>query len=317
MTTINPSTPTIRTLAAAGEARSASRIDAVAKLGALGMVGVLAIMFARVAQLQLSPGQKLVPFISERITTIRENAPPGDVKDRRGIPVATAKFGYRVFVDPIDFPNPPGEAINMLAEALGVPAPELAKKIVPAMDGNQELIDARSDENPPEETGRFKRFVPISKVLEDWRVDAVKGLRINAKPIPGVHLETRPVRVYTAAALAANVVGMVGADMAGLSGAERIYGSLMLPAPGFLRYVRDARGEPMWIFPGGYTPPERGLDVRLSLDLAIQNIVVEELKRGVEEADAAGGRCVVLDPYTGEVLAMGKWPGLLSDRIRQ
>ena len=304
MTTINPSKLTTRTLAAAGEARSASRIDNVAKIAAVGMVGVLTIMLGRVAQLQISPGQKLAPFISERITKVPEKAPPGDITDRRGIPVATAKFGYRVFVDPIDFPNPPGEAINLLADALGTPAPELAKKIVPAMDGNQEIIEARTDDNPPEETGKFKRFVPVSRVLEDWRVDAVKGLRIGGKVIPGVHLETRPVREYTAAALAANVVGMVGGDMAGLSGAERIYGSLIQPEPGALQYVRDARGEPMWIFPGGYKPPERGLDVRLSMDLEIQNIVVEELKRGVEEADAAGGRCVVMDPYTGEILVM-------------
>jgi cell division protein FtsI/penicillin-binding protein 2 len=57
-------------------------------------------------------------------------------------------------------------------------------------------------------------------------------------------------------------------------------------------------------------PPVRGRDVRLSVDLEIQRIVMEELERGVKDADAAGARCIVLDPYTGELLA-------LADIVRQ
>jgi cell division protein FtsI/penicillin-binding protein 2 len=300
VTTINTSTYTESSDQPCGE----GRIDRIARAAAVGVLAVFAVMLARVVQLQCSPGRTLTPFISERINTVPELAPTGDLLDRRGLPVATSKFGERVFVDPIDFPNPPDEALVLLADALGMPVPDLAGRIVPAMRDNLEIIEARSDEEPPAETGRLRRYVGIGKTLEDWRADAVRGLKLNGRPIPGVHIETRPVREYTAAAVAANVVGMVGGDMVGLSGAERLYGPLMRPAPGSLQYVRDARGEPMWIFPGGYTPPERGRDVRLSVDLEIQSIVVEELRRGVEEADAAGGRCVVMDPYTGEILAM-------------
>ncbi len=284
-----------------------TRIDRTAKIAAIGVACVLAVMLGRVAQLQLAPGQNLVPFISNRLTTVPERAPSGDLIDRRGNPLATSTFGSRVFIDPITFPKPAdggGEAMKLVANAVGVPITEIAKKVVPAMENNDEAIAVMSDPNPPEEATRLKRYIPIGKTLDEGRLDMVKALRMNGKPIPGVHLETRPMREYTAKATAANVVGGVGAEMNPLSGGERLFAPLMQSEPGSLTYVRDAHGEPMWVFPGGYTPPERGQDIRLSIDLEIQHIVVEELRRGVEEADAAGGRCVVMDPHTGEILAM-------------
>lgn len=319
MTTIHPSTCSpletasrsraaqVRNAAGFAATAKPTRIDRTAKLAAIGVACVLAVMLGRVAQLQLAPGQNLVPFISNRLTSVPERAPGGDITDRRGIPVATSKFGSRVFIDPITFPKPAeggGEAMKLVADAVGVPVTEIARKVVPAMENNDEAIAVMSDPNPPEEATRLKRYIPIGKTLDEGRVDLVKALRLNDKPIPGVHMETRPVRVYTAAATAANVVGLLGDEMNPLSGAECLFAPLMQPEPGSLTYVRDAHGEPMWVFPGGYTPPERGQDVRLSIDLEIQHIVVEELRRGVEEADAAGGRCVVMDPHTGEILAM-------------
>lgn len=285
-------------------ARELQRVDRVSLGAAVGVLAILGIMFGRVAQLQTAPGEDLSPFVSDRITTVPEKAPGGDIQDKRGRPVAVTKFGSSVFVDPLEFPNPPDTAIGVLADALGMTPPEVAKRIIPAMRDNQEVLEVMQDERPPEESGPIKRYISVGKTLEDWRVDVVKNLKIDGKPIPGVHLETRLVREYTAPAVAANLVGMVGSDLTGLSGAERMYAAHMQPESGSLKYVRDARGTPMWIFPGGYTPPERGADVRLSIDLYIQTIVVEELQRGVLDADAAGGRCVVLDPHTGEILAM-------------
>src|SRR5438105_361029 len=63
-------------------------------------------------------------------------------------------------------------------------------------------------------------------------------------------------------------------------------------------------GRPLWMGPGAYDPARRGEDLRLSIDLEIQRLATEELERGVEDSDAAGGRAVVFDPATGEVLAM-------------
>jgi cell division protein FtsI (penicillin-binding protein 3) len=66
----------------------------------------------------------------------------------------------------------------------------------------------------------------------------------------------------------------------------------------------DARGRPLWIGDGDVVPAQRGEDVRLSLDLEVQRIAREELIRGVEDANAAGGRLLAIDPLSGEILAM-------------
>ena len=80
--------------------------------------------------------------------------------------------------------------------------------------------------------------------------------------------------------------------------------------------MRDASRKPLWIEPGTWKPAKAGGDVRMSIDLELQRIAVEELQRGLIEADAAGGRLVMADPRTGEILAIAdlvrEIPGLLE-----
>jgi cell division protein FtsI (penicillin-binding protein 3) len=96
----------------------------------------------------------------------------------------------------------------------------------------------------------------------------------------------------------------VSAKQSGIIGAEHSHEEELTGDHGLINYIRDARGRPLWMSPGAYVPAQRGQDVRLSLDLEIQRITTEELRRGVNDADAAGGRAIVMDPRTGEILAM-------------
>ena len=73
---------------------------------------------------------------------------------------------------------------------------------------------------------------------------------------------------------------------------------------GTLSFVRDARGNPLWVRREHWTPGSDGSPVRLSIDLQLQRIAKQELLRGVEDADAVGGRLVMVDAASGEILAM-------------
>jgi cell division protein FtsI (penicillin-binding protein 3) len=285
---------------------SRSAPDRVAALGSLVVMATLVlfgVMLARVVQLQTSPSEKLRPFISERTTTIKQRSVHGAILDRRGTSLAETRFGRRVFIDPVEFAESkktPPDAIPRLAEAMGVEPSMIARRLAGVIERNQRIAGAASDESPetlPDLTPQ--RYVSIGGVLEDWREDAVKALKI-----PGVALERREVRVLAGGPEVAGLVGLVGVDHDGLAGAEKLADPLVNPATGSYTYVRDGYGNPLWVSPGAYKPAQRGSDVRVSLDLQIQSIATEELTRGVEEADAAGGRCVVMDPRTGEVLAM-------------
>lgn len=163
-------------------------------------------------------------------------------------------------------------------------------------DGTIPDDDAPIDaEHPP----KLVRYLPVTEVLTDAQVEAVK-----AKKLPGVILERRQVREYVSGSEVASVLGKVGWENVGLMGAEKKLNKQLTGTPGELTYVHDAWGRPLWVEPGRAKPNATGEDVRLSIDLELQRIAYQELERGVTDCNAAGGRLVMLDPITGEILAM-------------
>lgn len=162
------------------------------------------------------------------------------------------------------------------------------------------------DDGDEEVVKRPIRYLRVGGILDDDAVARVRGLRRSdgeRRGIVGVHLERVPVR-QTPGMEAAAIVGKVSAEHTGILGAERLLDAHLRGRDGRITYIRDAWGRPLWIEVDQITPEARGGDGRLSIDLEIQRIVREELWRGIVEADAAGGRAVVVDPHTGEVLAM-------------
>jgi cell division protein FtsI (penicillin-binding protein 3) len=304
----------------------------------VGVTSLLAVMAGRVAQLQLKPSEKLAAHMSDRQVTMREAARRGDITDRRGRVLAASRFGFYAIVDPEAFPSKnPDEAIVRLAAALGVKAEEIGPRILSRMAENAEKksayaekqkaeaaahakkgetsvanatpkdpdalsspINTGEDGSDDDETAKpaLSRYVPVSGLLDDSRVEVVKAAKI-----PGVRLETRQVREMSADD-AASLVGKVGFGNVGLMGSEKLLDKGLKPTGGSFTYTADVKGRPLWVEPGAYKPPVRGNDTALSIDLEIQRIAEEELERGVVEADAAGGRAVIMDPSSGEILAM-------------
>ncbi|MEK6702125.1 MAG: penicillin-binding protein 2, partial [Planctomycetota bacterium] len=143
------------------------------------------------------------------------------------------------------------------------------------------------------------RYLPMSGVLSAESVE-----RFKTFTYPGVTLERVPVREYPGGNTVASLVGKLGTDKNGTVGAERMLGDTLEGTPGEVRFVRDAAGNPLWISPGAVRPATHGSDVKLSIDLEIQRIAGEEILRGVNEYQSAGGRVLVFDPVSGEILAM-------------
>ncbi len=150
-----------------------------------------------------------------------------------------------------------------------------------------------------EEPKPLIRYVVIGNILTETQVAAVRRLGLR-----GVHLERRPVREYPGGDVIASIIGKVGVEHVGLMGAELSLDNALEASNGTARYVRDASGRPLWIERGQWTPATHGSTQRLAIDLELQRIAQEELDRGMEDADAAGGRLVMMDPMTGEILAM-------------
>lgn len=320
-----------------------TRTDSTAR-ALVGLVSVgLVVMVGRVVQLQLSPSERLVEQVQPRQGMVRLGADRGEVADRRGRLLATSRFGWRVFIDPEEFPADPDEYIGRLAEALSVPADKLGQHIMGVLEENARRKAALPPDPPepeskitswikvkiaalrgsaqapqltpvsfeldpdaepgtePDDPGPLQpiRYVRITDVIDDHAVQAVKAAKIK-----GVHLEQRPVREYPGGASVASIIGRLGNDAKPQGGIEQIKNTELKGEIGKVAFTRDKAGRPLWMEPGSFEAPKSGKMLRLSLDLEIQRLATDELVKAVYEADAAGGRLVVMDVETGEILAM-------------
>lgn len=177
----------------------------------------------------------------------------------------------------------------------------------PSETETRQLTSDEIDADAPAPSLKPIRYLPMTRLLSDEQVAAVRSARIK-----GAIIERVMVREYPGGPEVAPIVGLVGVGEikdpqyghTGVLGAEKMLNNRLGGTGGTISYVRDAKGKPLWIEPGQVKPAEPGADVRLSIDSEMQRIAAEELQRGITDADSAGGRLMIFDPLTGEVLAM-------------
>jgi len=129
--------------------------------------------------------------------------------------------------------------------------------------------------------------------------------------LPGIHLEQEPWRYYPEGDLAAQILGYYGYDdksLKGQYGIEGYFDKELTGKSGFLEAEKDTKG--IWI-PIGKKKLETAQDgdsVVLTIDRTIQHKTDEEIKKAVEKYQAEKGSIIVMDPFTGEILALSSYP---------
>jgi len=125
---------------------------------------------------------------------------------------------------------------------------------------------------------------------------------------PGLIFEKRFLRIYPFQDNAAHVLGFCDMDNKALGGIEFQYNNFLQGKSGWRIYERDGFGEqlPNLDFPG--EDPIDGLDLKLSLDIDFQIVVDDELKQAVKSTQAVDGIAILMDPATGEILALSNYP---------
>ena len=205
----------------------------------------------------------------------------GSILDRNGIELAVGKPQQTVFADPHLLQDPKAAA-DELCDAL--------------------QINRRRDRRDVEKallTGKQKKkwFAVVA-----LKVDPELAKAALALDLPGVGSYADEKRTYPLKATAAQVIGFAGTENKGLAGIEMLYEKELSGKPGRETIVRDPAGHALKTV--AQQEPVPGQNVRLTLDSDIQYYAEDVLRRTVRDTGAKSAISIVMDPRTGEVLAM-------------
>jgi cell division protein FtsI (penicillin-binding protein 3) len=137
--------------------------------------------------------------------------------------------------------------------------------------------------------------------------------RVAALDLEGVGLMKESRRYYPKKELGAQLIGYVGVDNVGLGGLEAAYDQVVRGRDGKVLVQTDARRRG---FSSIERSPTAGGTLELTIDEQLQHIVERELKAGVTEHRADGGTAILMDPHSGEILAMATYPTFNPNAFR-
>ncbi len=210
--------------------------------------------------------------------------PRGSILDRNGFPLVTGIDTFEIHIDRQAWELDQGNerfAIQQLSRLLGV-TEEQVRAIVESGSGRDVLLALN---------------VPYSL-----------GERVIADGLPGVRVTASSLRRYAEGDLASQVLGFVGRDNNGLAGIEYDFDAILSGEPGRLVYERDSIGNPIPFGAQAVDPIQPGADIVLTIDRTLQRIAEDHLARALEDTGASGGTILVMDPHTGDILAMASEP---------
>src|SRR2546429_506642 len=249
-------------------ARPAVRIQVVE----FGVLVGLVLLVGRAVQVQILHGRRWAEEAqAQRTERIVLQARRGTLYDRHGTPLAVTQEPYHVGIAPNELRDPTADGA-LISRRLGLTARawQLALR---------------------------RRYAYCAGPYSALGVRPLRGVR-------GVHLEPVLNRFYPDPAVARATIGRLGDDGLGASGLERTLDSLLAGRAGAAVVLKDRAGREYESPARGIAPPVPGLDVVLTLDAELQEIAQRALDDALRRMDADGGDVVMLDPGTGDVLAL-------------
>ena len=223
--------------------------------------------------------------------TIAAPAKRGDILDRRGRVLATSVDADTIYAVPSEITDHPA-AVVRLCDALG--------------DCSEREQQALGD--------RLRRQKNFTYVRRQVSPDAAR--RVADLNLEGIGFLKESRRFYPKRELGAHLLGYVGLDNSGLGGIEFAYDRQIRGKDGKVQIHTDARRRAFSRFERPSDVPTAGATFELTIDEYLQHVAERELHAGVVENRAAGGSAIIMDPRTGEILAMANEPTFNPNAFR-
>jgi cell division protein FtsI (penicillin-binding protein 3) len=203
----------------------------------------------------------------------------GAIYDRNGAELARSTSVDSIFAEPFRVGNVDA-TVRSLADSLGISRRTLRKK----------LTSKRS-------------FVWLER-----KVQPEQSAKIRKLDLDGIAFTKEHKRFYPNGKLAAQILGFTGLDPKGLEGLERYYDGQLLGQEGFLVAAKDGRRKGLGASDKVVQGGSHGNSLFLTIDRNLQYLAEKELAAAMNDAKAKSGRVVMLDPSSGEILAMANQP---------
>lgn len=207
----------------------------------------------------------------------------GEIKTLDGFPIAANKLSYLVFANPKEVDDK-----KQIAETLA----SILKVDIASISAQLSLD---------------RLWVPLKSTIDIQTKDSIKSLNL-----PGIGFEEKYTRFYPEASLSSQMLGFVGkndiGEDKGYFGLEGYYDRLLKGKERYIVDVQDALGRPILLKATDGLGKVGGSNLILSIDRSIQFLVEKRLKEGVETYGASSGMVGVMNPKTGEIVAMASFP---------
>jgi len=223
------------------------------------------------------------------VAKIKLPARRGTIYDRNLNKLAITIDAYDIAVRPSVLKKNKTRILTQLASLLGIDAQSLIRKA----------------------EGRSKPFYVLRGA------DVEVGEKVRKAGLPGVDALRTLKRVYPYGQLAAHVIGFTNVDGDGIAGLERVFNDELKGTDGYVMAERDARGKIIAGSRKQRVEPVHGKDIVLTIDATLQNALETHLyKESYAKFHAAGASAVVMDPKTGEILALANYPSFDPNNVR-
>lgn len=215
----------------------------------------------------------------QRTRSVPVEALRGTIYDRNGAVLAVSKSAASLYAVPAEIDDA-AAAADILADILDCDREKLLKKLQ-----------------------KRQSFVWLAR-----RLDSEKEVSLRKVDIEGIGLTAESERLYPENQLAAHILGFTGLDNQGLDGIELVYDDVLRGEKGSIEIEYDAGGHELPKARHEYIAPVKGQDVYLTIDSVMQRVLEKELENTLQETGAKGASAIIMNPATGEILALANRP---------
>lgn len=207
----------------------------------------------------------------------------GEIVDRNGVKLASDDTSFNVYAHPTYYDYTPEELADKLSPYLGLNKASLVSKL---SSGDSVIL--------------------LKKGINRKTADKIKALKLRE-----ISLEVKNKRVYPQGSLASHILGYYNADADMAGGIEYVAGNYLKYIDKSIRYEKMPNGDIIYnlsVDPEDVTSPVMGKTLKLTIDSPIQHICEKYLYQMVRKTSALRGAVIVMEPKTGEILALAAYP---------